>query len=65
MTPKNSETDRADELKPGGEDRVPADPRDRDEAVLERLSQRLEDRARELGELVHKQDSPVRERPLA
>ena len=56
---------RPDELEARREERVPADPRDRDEAVLERLPQRLEHRPRELGQLVHEQDAPMRERDLA
>ena len=42
-----------------------ADARDRDRAVLERLAQRLERRARELAELVEEEDAPVRQRHLA
>jgi hypothetical protein len=34
---------------------------DREDAVLERLSQRLEDGARELGQLVHEKNPAVRE----
>ena len=56
---------RPDELEARREERVPADPRDRDDAVLERLAQRLEDRARELGQLVEQQHAAVRERDLA
>jgi hypothetical protein len=40
---------------------VTADPRDSDDAILERLTQRLEHRTRELRELVEKQDTPVGE----
>ncbi len=52
---------RPDELEARREQRLPADARDRDEAVLERLPQRLEHRARELGQLVEEQDAAVRE----
>ena len=38
---------------------------DRDAAVLDRLAQRLERRARELGELVEEQHAVVREHDLA
>jgi hypothetical protein len=41
-----------------------ADARDGHAAVLERLSERLEHRARELGELVHEQDASMPERRL-
>ncbi len=44
---------------------MPADPRDGDDAVLERLAQRLEHRARELGQLVEQEHAAVRERHLA
>ena len=40
---------------------MPADPRDGDEAVLERLSQRLEDGTRELRKLVHEQHASMRQ----
>ena len=40
---------RRDEAKAGREERLPADPGDRHDAVLERLPERLEDRSRELG----------------
>ena len=56
---------RPDELEPRREDRVPADAGDRDDAVLERLPERLEDGARELGQLVEQQHAAVRERDLA
>ena len=55
MTPKNREVDRCDELKLRGVDRSAADARDRDDPVLERLAQRLERRALELGQLVEQQ----------
>ena len=48
MTPKNSETDRSYELEARWKQRVAADARDCDDPVLEPLSQRLEDGAREL-----------------
>ena len=44
---------------------MPADPGDRDDAVLERLPQRLEHRPRELGQLVEQQDAAMREARLA
>ena len=50
---------RADELETGRKDRVTADTRDRDDAVLERLAQRLEDGARELGKLVQEEDAAM------
>ena len=56
---------RPHELEPRREERVPADAGDRDDAVLERLAQRLEHRARELRQLVEQQDAAVRERDLA
>jgi len=40
---------------------VTADPGDGDEPVLDWLAQGLEDRARELGQLVEEQDAPMRE----
>ena len=48
---------RAHELEIGREDRVPAGTDDRDHSILERLSQRLQHRARELGKLVEQQDT--------
>jgi hypothetical protein len=42
-----------------------ADPGDGNGPVLERLAQCLEDRARELGQLVEEEDAPMRERDLA
>ena len=42
-----------------------ADPRDRDDAVLERLPQRLEHGPRELGQLVEQQDTAMREARLS
>ena len=42
-----------------------ADARDGDDTVLERLPQRLEHRARELGQLVEQQDAAMRKRDLA
>src|SRR5262249_12246165 len=47
------------------EERVPADPGDRDDTVLERLPQCLEHWSRELRQLVEQEDAPVRERDLA
>lgn len=40
---------RSDELESRGEDRVPANPRDRDDAILERLAKRLQNGPRKLG----------------
>jgi hypothetical protein len=59
MTPKNSEVDRCNELKACREHRASAGACDADDAVLERLPQRLERRPRELGELVEEQDAAV------
>ena len=56
---------RPDELEASREERVPADARDRDHAVLERLPQRLENGARELGQLVEEQHAVMGERHLA
>jgi hypothetical protein len=44
---------------------VATDPRDGDDAVLERLPQRLEDGAGELRQLIHEENPEVRERDLA
>ena len=55
----------ADELETRREDRVPADARDRDEAVLERLSQRLQNGARKLRQLVHEQHAAMGQGDLA
>ena len=54
-----------DELEAGREDRSAGDTRDRHVAVLERLAKRLERRPLELGELVEKEHSAVREADLA
>ena len=59
MTPKNSEVDRSYELEARGEDRVPARPGDGHDTILERLAQRLEHRARELRQLVEKENAAV------
>jgi hypothetical protein len=40
---------------------VATDPRDGDDAVLERLPQRLEDGAGELRQLIHEENPKVRE----
>ena len=48
-----------------GKTSAPADARDRDRAVLERLAQRLERRPRELRQLVEEQHAAVREGRLA
>jgi len=54
-----------DELEARRKHRPPARARDGDHAVLERLAQRLEDGALELGELVEQQDAAMRERRFA
>ena len=51
--------------KRAGKSACPCDPRDRDDAVLERLPQRLERRPLELGQLVEQQDAAMREARLA
>ena len=56
---------RRDEAKAGREERLPADPGDRDDAVLERLPQRLEHGSRKLGQLVEEQDAAVRQARLS
>ena len=48
-----------------GKRRRPAGPGDRDAALLERLAERLEDVAIELGQLVEEQDALVGQRDLA
>ena len=60
-----AEVHRRDELEPGREDRPASDPRDADEAVLERLAERLERGPLELRELVEDEHTPVREADLA
>ena len=54
-----------DELEARREDRMATGAGDRDDAVLERLPERLEDGARELGQLVEQQHAAVRERDLS
>src|SRR5204862_3819725 len=56
---------RRDELEPGREDRASGDPRDRDDAVLERLAEGFQRRPRELGKLVEQENAPVREARFA
>ena len=58
-----SKVDRRDEAETRGEEPTAADARHRDDAVLERLGQRLEHRARELGKLVEKKHASMRECP--
>src|SRR5436309_14979168 len=65
MTPKNSEVDRGNQLEPGREERATCGPRDTDDAVLERLAERLEGRPRELGELVEEEHAQMGEARLA
>ena len=60
-----TEVHRRDELEPGREERLALRARDRDDAVLERLPQRLERRPLELRQLVEQQDAVVREARLA
>ena len=60
-----TEVHRRDELEPRREDGPPADARDADDAVLERLAQRLERGPLELGELVEQQHAAMREADLA
>ena len=55
----------ADQDEPRREDRLARDPRDRDDAVLERLAQRFQHGAMELGELVEEQHAVVCEAHLA
>jgi hypothetical protein len=52
---------RPDELEARREDRVPARARDGDDAVLDRLAERLKDGARELRQLVEEEDAAMRE----
>ena len=56
---------RRHELEPSREERLALHPRDRDDAVLERLPERLEGRSLELRQLVEQQDAVVREARLA
>ena len=55
----DSTLDRPDELESSRKERVSADARDGDDAVLERLAQRFEHGARELRELVQQQYTAV------
>jgi hypothetical protein len=50
---------RPDKLESRREERVPPDTRHAHDAVFERLPERLQHRARELGQLVHEEDSEV------
>src|SRR5581483_9734410 len=59
-----TEVHRRDELEPRGIDSSTLDPRHADDAVLERLAQRLERRAHELGQLVEQQHASVRQADL-
>ncbi len=56
-----TEVHRGDELEAGRKQAVAADAGHRDDSVLERLTQRLQRRPRELRKLVEKQDAAVRE----
>ena len=60
-----AEVHRRDESESRREERMPADTRNRHDAVLERLPQRLEHRPRELRQLVEQEDAAVREARLA
>ena len=63
--PAGAEVHRCHELEPRRERRPTGDPDNRDQAVLERLPQRLERCPRELRELVEEEHTPVGERRLA
>ena len=63
--PAQGQIHRRDELKSGRKERLALHPCDRDDAVLERLAERLERRALELRQLVQEQDASVRETCLA
>jgi hypothetical protein len=54
-----AKVDRGDELETSREQRVPSDAGDRDNAVLQRLPERLENGARGLRQLVEKADAVV------
>ena len=56
---------RADELEASREESVSSDAGDRDDAVLERLPERLEDGARELRQLVEEEHAVMGERDFA
>jgi hypothetical protein len=56
---------RGDEQERGGELEGAVDAIDRDGALLQRLAQPLDGRARELGELIEEQDAVVGERDFA
>ena len=57
--PARTQVHRRDQTEPGRKQRVTTDARDRDDTVLERLPERLENRARELRELVEQEHSAV------
>ena len=63
--PARTEIHGRDELKARRERRTPGHPHDGDDAVLERLPQRLEHGPRELRELVEEQHAEMREARLA
>ena len=65
VRPPRARAPRPDQLEPRRKHRVTADPGDRDDAVLDRLPERLEHGSRELGELVEKQHASVCEGDLA
>ena len=65
MNPNKSARGRRNQLEPRGKDDPAGGARDRDEAVLQRLPQRLERGSRELGQLVEEQHAAVREARLA
>ena len=60
-----AEVHRRDQLEAGREDRAAVGAGDADDAVLERLAQRLQHRALELGELVQQQHAAMRQARLA
>ena len=60
-----TEVHRRDESEPRGEEPAAADASDRDDAVLERLAQRLEHRARELRQLVEEKHASMGEADLS
>ena len=59
-----TEVHRRDEAEARGKEGAPADPRDGDDAVLERLTERLQHGPWELGQLVQEEHAPVREADL-
>jgi hypothetical protein len=62
VVPLGTDVHRPDQLEPRREEGVPGRVGHRDHAVLERLPQRFEHRAREFGELVEEEDAAMPER---